>query len=62
MKTAIDNFNSANLSTIHYHLPPFPLTGDNAAMIGIAAAYQITNGIKPTVYNNIDVNSNLKLD
>lgn len=61
MKIAIDNFNAVNLSAIHYHLPPLSLTGDNAAMIGIAAAYQIANGIRPTTFDQIDVNSNLKL-
>ncbi len=46
---------------INFFCPPIELTGDNAAMIGIAAAYQINAGVKPTTYNNVNANSNLKL-
>jgi N6-L-threonylcarbamoyladenine synthase len=61
LETAIKNFNSVNLTSIHYHLPPLSLTGDNAAMIALAAAYQIDNGVKPVKFDKIDVNPNLKL-
>jgi N6-L-threonylcarbamoyladenine synthase len=61
LKVAIDNFNSMSLTSVSYHLPPMFLTGDNAAMIGLAAAYQITNGIKPTTYEKVEANSNLEL-
>lgn len=48
-------------STISFHVPPMKLTGDNAVMIGLATAYQIGAGVKPTTYKNINANSNLKL-
>jgi len=48
-------------SPISFHLPPLNLTGDNAAMIGIAAAYQVANGVKPTTYDQIEADSNSKL-
>ena len=41
-----------------YHVPPIELSTDNAAMIGIAAAYHID---KATTYDKISANSNLKL-
>lgn len=47
--------------TISFHVPPLELTGDNAAMIGIAAAYQIANGKQATDYSKIKTNANLKL-
>jgi N6-L-threonylcarbamoyladenine synthase len=60
---AIDNFNALyfDLPPTTYHLPPILLAGDNAAMIGLAAAYQLKHGIKPLTYNQIKANSNLKL-
>jgi tRNA A37 threonylcarbamoyltransferase TsaD len=45
----------------YFFVPPLSLTGDNAAMIGLAAAYQLANGIKPTTFDSINANSNLKL-
>jgi len=44
-----------------FFVPPLELTGDNAAMIGLAAAYQIAAGVKPVHYNEISTDSNLKL-
>ena len=41
-----------------YHVPPMELTTDNAAMIGIAAAYHLD---QKTTYDKIKANSNLKL-
>lgn len=61
MDLAIKQFNSFNNSTINFFVPPLNLTGDNAVMIGLAASYQIANGIKPTDYSQICANSNLKL-
>lgn len=58
MASAIKQFSNP---TISFFVPPLSLTGDNAAMIGIAAAYQIANGIKPTTFDNINADSNLKL-
>lgn len=57
MGNAIKNFDAH----ISYHIPNFDLTTDNAAMIGIAAAYQIANDIQPTTFENINADSNLKL-
>lgn len=42
-----------------YHVPPFIMSTDNAAMIGLAAAYQ--NKSKWTTFDKINANSNLKL-
>ncbi len=42
-----------------YHTPPIELTTDNAAMIGIAAAYKDKS--KYTAWNKISANANLKL-
>lgn len=44
---------------VTYHVPEPILSTDNAAMIGIAAAYQ--NKSKWTTFDKINVNSNLKL-
>lgn len=41
-----------------YHIPPMDLTGDNAAMIGLAAAYHLD---QKTTYDKISADSNLKL-
>lgn len=49
-------------SKISFHCPPFELTTDNAAMIGLAAAYQTqTCNLKPLTYSDITTDSNLKL-
>jgi len=62
MAIAIENWKlKTENSDVSFHFPEMKLCGDNAAMIGLAAAYQIANGIKPTIYNNINANSNLKL-
>lgn len=58
MSQAIEQWSNG---TISLFLPPLSLTTDNAAMIGLAAAYQIANGIKPTTFENINADSNLKL-
>ncbi|EKD56614.1 MAG: hypothetical protein ACD_58C00132G0001, partial [uncultured bacterium] len=42
-------------------VPEKSLTGDNAAMIGIAAAYRIALGKKPTPWYDVNADSNLKL-
>lgn len=44
---------------VSYHVPPMQLSTDNAAMIGIAAAYQDPK--KYTTYDKIKADSNLKL-
>jgi len=41
-----------------FHVPPMELTTDNAAMIGIAAAYHLD---QKTTFDNINANANLKL-
>jgi N6-L-threonylcarbamoyladenine synthase len=60
---AIENYNSNNPGPkpITLNLAPLALTGDNAAMIGIAAAYQLANGVEPTTFAHVNANSNLKL-
>ncbi len=47
--------------SVTFHVPPLSLTTDNAAMIGIAAAYQIKAGVKPTTHEHINANANLEL-
>jgi len=44
--------------SITFHCPPMALTTDNAAMIGIAAAYHLD---KASTYDKINANANLKL-
>ena len=41
-----------------YHIPPLELTTDNAAMIGLAAAYHLDQRIS---WNKINADANLKL-
>jgi len=55
LKEAVEKLPSKPL----YHLPPMALTTDNAAMIGIAAAYQSSN--KYTTWDKIHAEANLKL-
>ena len=55
MAAAMENSNCS------FRVPPMELTGDNAVMIGLATAYQIEAGVKPTTYENINANSNLRL-
>jgi N6-L-threonylcarbamoyladenine synthase len=45
-------------SKTSYHVPPMELSTDNAAMIGIAAAYHLND---KTTYDKISANANLKL-
>lgn len=40
---------------------PLNLTGDNAEMIGLAAAFMLTKGYKPKSYKTIKADSNLEL-
>lgn len=47
---------------ITFHVPPLNLSTDNAAMIGIAAVYQVASGIEPTTYDKISANPNLGFD
>jgi len=47
--------------SITFHTPPMSLTGDNAAMIGIAAAYQLKAGVKHIYFEKIKADSNYKL-
>ncbi|MCL5407282.1 MAG: tRNA (adenosine(37)-N6)-threonylcarbamoyltransferase complex transferase subunit TsaD [Patescibacteria group bacterium] len=47
-------------SKTSYHVPSMELTTDNAAMIGIAAAYQDKS--KYTTWDKINADANLKLD
>lgn len=62
LSSAIENWKLeiGNLD-ISFHVPPMSLTGDNAAMIGLAAAYQLQAGIKPVNLNQIGANSNFEL-
>jgi N6-L-threonylcarbamoyladenine synthase len=62
LSTAIENWKmETGNSDVSYFVPPIELTGDNAAMIGMAAAYQLANDIQPTAYSEITANPNLKL-
>ncbi len=54
LKKAFFKFNPSIL----YFVPPLELTGDNATMIGIAAAYHLDQKTTP---DNIQADSNLKL-
>lgn len=47
-----------DLRSVSFHTPPLSLTGDNAAMIGIAAAYHLNS---MTTWQNINADSNMKL-
>jgi len=47
---------------VSFHMPPMELTTDNAAMVGVAAAYKIALGIKPTPWYNVNADANLKLN
>jgi len=50
-----------NNSRLNFFVPEKSLTGDNAAMIGLAAAYKIALGIKPTPWQKVNADSNPKL-
>ncbi len=58
----ISLINQSSNHPITFHCPAMELTTDNAAMIGIAAAYQITNSHPTTDYHSITTNANLKLE
>jgi len=45
----------------HCFVPPFRLSTDNAEMIGIAAAFGLWHGLKPTPLGKIQANPNLQL-
>jgi N6-L-threonylcarbamoyladenine synthase len=63
MKQSIEDFNIRHSDfrfRILFHVPPMELTGDNAAMIGLAATYQTMAGVKPTTFEHISADSNLK--
>jgi len=53
--------NSCNKNHFKFFVSPIKLCTDNAEMIGIAAAFKLFNGFKPTGYKNIKTNSNLSL-
>ena len=59
MESSIQQFNNINNITIDFHIPPLPLCGDNAVMIGVAAAY--CEPKEWTTFNKINANSNLEL-
>lgn len=44
-----------------FYKPPLELCGDNAEMIGLAAAFKIHNGFKPVPYKKIYADPNLSL-
>jgi len=44
---------------VSFHVPPIVLSTDNAAMVGLAAAYMDKS--KYTTFENINADSNLKL-
>jgi len=46
---------------VDFFTPQKNLCTDNAAMVGIAAAYKIALGKRPTPWYNVNANSNLKL-
>jgi N6-L-threonylcarbamoyladenine synthase len=52
---------SYEANKLSFFVPDISLTGDNAAMIGIAAAYRIALGKKPTPWHNVNASSNYKL-
>ena len=45
---------------INFYLPPRDMTGDNAAMIGLAAYFHISKG-DVKLWNEIEIDSNMKL-
>ncbi|MEI6039897.1 MAG: tRNA (adenosine(37)-N6)-threonylcarbamoyltransferase complex transferase subunit TsaD [Candidatus Berkelbacteria bacterium] len=62
LASALENWKlETGNSELSLFVPPMHLTGDNAAMIGIAAAYQLANGVEPTTFDQVNANSNLKL-
>lgn len=48
-------------NNIEFLPSPLSLSGDNAEMIGLAAAFMITKGYKPKSYKTIKADSNLEL-
>ncbi len=46
---------------VNFFAPELSLTGDNAEMIGLAAAIKLTNGFKPKKYQNLKADPNLSL-
>jgi N6-L-threonylcarbamoyladenine synthase len=55
---SINSFNQLSDYQINFYSPPMSLTTDNAAMIGLAAAYHID---QKTTYDKINADANLKL-
>ena len=62
LKNRIENYNLEvkEINKINYYLPPIDMTGDNAAMIGLAAYHHISKGDVMS-WNEIKVDSNMKL-
>jgi len=60
-KTRIEDYNKQTdiKNRLDYYLPPRDMTGDNAAMIGLAAYYRIKKQLINHLVNRVD--SNLKL-
>ncbi|MBI5530828.1 MAG: tRNA (adenosine(37)-N6)-threonylcarbamoyltransferase complex transferase subunit TsaD [Candidatus Doudnabacteria bacterium] len=51
----------SNKLGIKFFVPPFNLCTDNAEMIGIAAAFALHNGKKPTPYKKVKADSNWEI-
>ena len=62
LKNKIENYNLEvkESDKMNYYLPPADMTGDNAAMIGLAACYHIVRGDVKR-WSEINLDSNLKL-
>lgn len=63
LKNRIEDYNSEATAEhrMNFYLPPKDMTGDNAAMIGLAAYYHILNGDIST-WDKIKVDSNMELE
>ena len=53
--------NECKKNQLLFFAPPAHLCTDNAEMIGIAAAFKLHNGFKPTSYKKVKPDSNLEL-
>jgi N6-L-threonylcarbamoyladenine synthase len=61
LKRRIEDYNQRVdiADRMNYYLPPRELTGDNAAMIGLAAYYRIKNGLTENIVDHVDSNLTL---